>query len=99
MKDWFYSDEFEAYTEADVLVYKAVNRSLDLTIDSLGREKVEKAVRDLQIANSLAQEQCSHVRFPCSSDGKVQTETDCLIPDMGIGCGYKCIDEVSKTLS
>ena len=98
MKEWFYSDEFEAYTEADVLVYKAVNKSLDLTIDSLGRDKVEKAVRDLQKANELAQQQCNNVRFPCSSDGLVQKETDCLIPDMGVGCGYKCLDEVAKNM-
>ena len=98
MKQWFYSDEFEAYTEADVLVYKAVNKSLDLTIDSLGRDKVEKAVRDLQKANRLAQQQCKNVRLPCSSDGLVEKETDCLIPDMGVGCGYKCLDQVAKNM-
>jgi hypothetical protein len=98
MKEWFYSDEFEAYTSADVLVYKAVNKSLDLTIESLGRKKVEKAVKQLQKANALAQQKCSQVRFPCSSGGIKQKETDCLIPENSIGCGYKCLDEVAKTL-
>lgn len=99
MKQWFYSEEFEAFTEADVLVYRAVNRSLDLTIKSLGAEKVDRAVRQLQWANARAQELCTNVRYPCSSDGQTQQENDCLLPDVGIGCGYSCLDEVGASLS
>lgn len=95
MKQWFYSEEFEAFIEADVMFYKAVNASLDETIDNIGRERVEKAVKQLQWAQSQVEENCD-ARFPCSPDGEFQKETDCLFSD--VGCGYECLDEIGKNL-
>lgn len=97
MKEWFYSEEFEAFIEADVMFYKAVNASLDKTISELGRDLVEKTVKQVQFAQKAAEKECQNVRFPCSSQGEVQKETDCLFST--VGCGYKCLDELGKKLS
>lgn len=58
MKEWFYSNEFDTWFEPDVLVYQAINKSLDRTIDSLGRDRVEYGVKQLQYAKQLVQEMC-----------------------------------------
>lgn len=97
MKEWFYSEEFEAFIEADVLFYKAVNASLDKTISELGQELVEKTVKQLRWAQKLVQEECQNTRFPCSPEGELHKETDCLFSD--IGCGYSCLDDLGEKLS
>ncbi|VEU39999.1 unnamed protein product [Pseudo-nitzschia multistriata] len=97
MKKWFHSEEFEAYIEADVLFYKAVNASLDKTILEIGRERVETTVRQLKWAQKRIEEECRGARFPCSSGGEFQKETDCFFAD--VGCGYNCIDSLSETFS
>ena len=96
LKEWFYSEDFEALIEADVMFYKAVNASLDKTIDELGRDLVEATVKQIQQAQKVAQKECSHVRFPCSSEGVLQEDTDCLFGN--IGCGYKCLDQLDGKL-
>ncbi|KAL3944585.1 MAG: hypothetical protein SGBAC_001351 [Bacillariaceae sp.] len=98
MKEYVYTPVFEAFTQGDVLVYQAVNKSLDLTIEQLGRPVVEKAVQRLQWAQQRAEEKCAGgTKFPCSNDGKVQDPNDCLFAD--VACGYKCLDDFGKSLS
>lgn len=96
LKEWFHSEDFEALVEADVMFYKAVNASLDKTIAELGRDLVDKTVKQIQQAQKLAEKECQHVRFPCAPNGEVQNETDCLFGN--IGCGYKCLDELDDKL-
>lgn len=97
MKEYVYSTMFEQFTNPDVLVYRAVNKSLDLTIEELGRDTVDKTVKALQRAQKLVEEKCSNVvKFPCSKDGKVVEPTDCLFGD--VACGYKCLDQVGRML-
>lgn len=97
MKEWFHSEEFEAFIEADVIFFKAVNASLDKTISELGRDLVEKTVKQLRWAQKVVEEKCQNIRFPCSSEGELQKETDCMFSN--IGCGYNCLDELGETLS
>ena len=79
-------------TNPDYLLYAAVNRSLDMTIERLGRHRVEEGVRQIQYFQSLAQEHCTNKSYlPCSDDGDFQ-EGDCYVRDFG--CGYKCIGNV-----
>ena len=96
MKEYVYSEMFEKFTEPDVLVYRAVNKSLDLTIEQIGRTKVDQTIKQLQYALVLAQEKCKSVAFPCTDDGTIQEPNDCLFTD--VSCGYKCLDEVGKSL-
>lgn len=97
MKEWFYTEEFYLFTHGDVLFYKAVNASLDRTIDALGRDVVEKGVKQLRWALSQANKACPNAKHRCSTDGVVQSKTDCLFSD--VGCGYECLDTVAQTLS
>jgi hypothetical protein len=97
MKEWFHGEEFEAFIEGDVLFYKAVNASLDKTIDKLGRDLVDKTVEQLRLAQKVVEEECQNIRFPCSSEGVFQKENDCLFSD--IGCGFSCLDELGEKIS
>jgi hypothetical protein len=83
---------------ADYLLYAAANRSLDLTIDALGRKRVEHDVRKHRVLQKLAEEKClAQAVFPCSANGTRQTELsalDCYEGDADGGCGYRCVDRI-----
>jgi hypothetical protein len=101
-KEYFHQPfMFEEVFEPDVYLYKAVNESLDATIDNLGRDKVEQAVKRLQWAQrEVAEAQCAQSAvFPCSADGQLQLQatTDCFVSE--VGCGSECLDSVGKGLS
>ena len=96
MKEWLYSEEFENYMAPDILVYEAINKSLDLTIDNvIGRERFTKALQQFQyVQQNLVKKQCptSKITFPCTNDGKHNPVNDCLQQD--VACGYKCLDSI-----
>lgn len=77
----------------DYILYSAANASLDMTIDMLGRELVEKEVRYHQYLQTVANKYCQEeAKFPCSDEGKHQLELSsksCYKRDWG--CGYKCV--------
>jgi hypothetical protein len=93
--DEYLATDFKA-DNADYLLYAAANRSLDLTIDALGRKRVEKHVRKHRVLQKLAEEHClAQAVFPCSANGTSQTELsalDCYEGDHG--CGYRCVDRI-----
>jgi hypothetical protein len=82
----------------DYLLYAAVNRSLDLTINALGRDRVEEEVRKYRMLKQLAEISCQdEAVFPCSDDGTRQIEASqasCYWNDAG--CGHSCVDRVIK---
>jgi len=89
---------YDEVFEADVLLYRAINASLDATIESLGRDKVQEAVRKLQRAQQKVDGQCaSQAVFPCSAAGNLQETTDCFVND--VGCGSQCLDSLGKSLA
>jgi hypothetical protein len=98
MQQFFSGPAWRRWTRWDAVLHRAANRSLDLTIESLGVAAFRRhlaAFRDLQ---RRVNDACAHrVRFPCdaSRHGKPRRpshETDCLLGDMG--CGFGCIDEL-----
>jgi len=92
------SHQWHNFTRGDSLLYVAVNKSLDLTIDALGRKTVEKKVKYLEWALSQVQTRCTdEVVFPCSKGGVFAADNDCLLWDSG--CGYNCIDRVVEELN
>lgn len=97
MKDWFRSEEWYEYVRGDVIMYKAANRSLDLTIKRLGPDRVQRGLVRFRWAQQLAEKRCSKTtRFVCSGGGDHNAENDCLWQDMG--CGYACLDKVAAEL-
>ena len=79
----------------DFLLYAAANRSLDLTIDALGRDLVERTLQELRHLRELAENRCQEKAiFPCSQDGTYQIEkSNCY--DRDWGCGHACVDQIS----
>jgi hypothetical protein len=79
---------------SDYLLYAAANRSLDLTIDALGRERVEAHVQKHRRLQRAAEETClPQTIFPCSANGTWQVHESiphCYWADSG--CGHKCVD-------
>ena len=79
--------------EWDRAFYEAANRSLDMTIDRLGREDVERKVELYRWAQSLVKQQCAaEAKLPCTPEGvkRAPSETNCLFADSG--CAYQCLD-------
>jgi hypothetical protein len=78
---------------ADFLLYNAVNASLELTMDVLGRDRVHSMARTIERLQQIAQETCEgQANFPCSPDGVFQpqlAEQSCYVQDSG--CGHECI--------
>jgi len=80
----------------DFVLYHAVNASLDLTIEKLGKDRVAKHADLISRMQQIAEEKCRpKAIFPCSSEGIFQEEiSNCYIQDSG--CGYECVDEVLR---
>ena len=93
--DDYMKNEFAVHNY-DYLLYAVANRSLDLTIGQLGRDRVEKEVKEYRRLYALANEMCANEAiFPCSSNGTLQRDKSmksCYGGDQG--CGYKCVNRV-----
>jgi hypothetical protein len=79
----------------DLMLYKAANRSLDLTIDRLGRDHVQEQVERFRQAQQSVRERC-HPVLPCDDAGNFRPDADCLWKDSA--CGMTCLDEVATEL-
>ncbi|KAG7345527.1 galactose-3-O-sulfotransferase [Nitzschia inconspicua] len=93
MKRFVSTKEWRKQIQWDNAFYAAANRSLDMTIDLLGRETVEKKVELYRWAQSLVKDRCAgEARLPCSNSGvkRQPNETNCLFSDSG--CAYECLD-------
>ena len=91
------SSKWAAMNFGDFMLHSAAEKSLDLTIDSIGRRKFEKALKQFLLLKSRVYDICSsRTVFPCSVDGIYQIERsskNCYHLDGG--CGYPCFDQVS----
>jgi hypothetical protein len=99
MQEFFQSEEWQRRVKADLALYQAANRSLDLTIDKLGRVAFEINLSKFLQAKEVIADRCIPTTvFPCDEGGKrnPRNRTDCLWKDSG--CGTGCLDEVSTEL-
>ncbi len=100
VKQYLESDEWQAVNYGDYLLYAAVNRSLDLTIERLGKERFAAALTTYRNAKQKVDERCMfETHFPCTDNGTVQVEfskRNCYKDDEG--CGYPCIDRLAAKL-
>ena len=98
MKKFFQSPLYLNISEGDWMLYRAAEKSLDMTIDRLGRRQFNRHLLQFQAAQELVNTKCAQsIRYPCSSSGvrapyskHSDPATDCLWLDSG--CGYECID-------
>jgi hypothetical protein len=78
-----------------IICYEAVNRSLDLTIDLVGRQQlVEDGVRQFRQIQALAQGEClSNAIFSCNANDAFQQEYEEDEYEKDWVCGYRCADK------
>jgi hypothetical protein len=96
VREYLESDEWQAVNYGDYLLYAAANRSLDMTIDRLGRDRFDNALQIYRGLLAIVEEECARETFfACSEDGKAQVDlvqSSCY--DADEGCGYACIDRL-----
>jgi hypothetical protein len=72
--------------ECHSILYDAANKSLDLTIDALGRELFDQNLNRFIHALLVVEQTClPKVVFPCDANGTRHQETDCIQYDSGCG--------------
>jgi hypothetical protein len=92
MEKYFQAEEWYAKNYGDYLLHAAVNRSIDLSIDALGRDRVEDATQEFRRLEAKVNKICNErVPFPCSEDGTVLFHTTQPVPLDKIN---QCIDDV-----
>jgi len=97
MREYFESDAWANMTQEDLALYQAANRSLDLTIDRLGRHEFQTKLVQYQTGLEISRQRCAaNVTFPCTKQGFKRNETSCLWKDSG--CGAGCLDQVAAYL-
>jgi hypothetical protein len=96
MKTFFASKEWQETVKHDLMFFQAANKSLDRTIEALGREEFEAKLAQLKRGIDMANENCKdRVRGMCSEGGEpipVKNRT-CYI--WAEGCDHDCIDELT----
>jgi len=96
MQEFFASDQvWKDRSRGDIMLYRAANKSLDMTIDALGRDVVEQELQEYERAMQVAQETCQDVKLPCTPGGKRRRTHDCLYWDLA--CGYKCLENLETS--
>jgi hypothetical protein len=96
MKEFF--DQPKWKNSIDVQLYRAANRSLDLTIERLGKERFQTQLARFQNAQQVVRETCGpSVVLPCGPGGARNRKNDCIWNDSG--CGTACLDKVSESLN
>jgi hypothetical protein len=82
----------------DYFLYAVANRTLDLTIDELGRKRVEAEVKNHKRLQRLAEDHCNEttVVVPCTKEGPPNkaSATSCFFGD--VGCGHECVQQTLK---
>ena len=90
------SESWRRRHNGDLLLHAAANKSLDLTIDAIGRATVMQGVEHLRRIQATLEMHCANqTHFPCSSSGRPQLElsrASCIERDFG--CGYACVDRL-----
>jgi hypothetical protein len=97
MRSFFRSKRWQSVVEWDQLLYEPANRSLDMTIDRLGRQAFEANLGEFRQAQAVAHERyLPREVFPCTSTGIKNKRKSCLWKDSG--CGSDCLDEIVTEL-
>lgn len=82
-------DEWRLHNRGDTLLYRAVNHSLDRTIDAFGIEKFQRTLAQFHSDEQRVLEEC---------DGPNVSEAEKGCYWAGSGCNYKCIDRLFPLL-
>ncbi|KAL3930275.1 MAG: hypothetical protein SGARI_004529 [Bacillariaceae sp.] len=82
----------------DYFLYAVANRSLDFTIDAIGRERFERDLETFRKMSKYAEAQClDKAVFPCVAEGQpplTKATESCYFGD--IGCGHECVQDALR---
>jgi len=93
VSEFLSSQEWFEANYGDYLLHTTVNKSLDMTIQSIGQERFHSTLYHFKVLKKLATKQCStNITLPCSNDGIYHEDNDCYYDD--IGCGYQCLNTI-----
>lgn len=96
VQQYLLSEGWRSQAQGDLLLYEAVNRSLDATIEQLGRATFDRALAEHRELRAAAESACADLAiWPCSKDGQRQeaSKENCYPGTNDDGCGYPCLDE------
>lgn len=98
MQEFFASDYWKNFVAIDNLLYQAALKSLDNTIDSLGRTEVKRQLNTFSQMRQMAQKQCmGEALSVCDKTGTfVGSNASCLLWDLG--CGFECLDRLEREM-
>lgn len=97
MQTYFSSAEWQDRIQYDHALYVAANRSLDMTIQLLGRSEVQANLKRYRSMQVIAERECLPVTvFPCDAQGRPNRVNDCLRSDLA--CGLDCLDRVAERM-
>ena len=95
MEQFFSSPEWYKQIEGDLVLYQAAYKSLDRTIDALGRDKVQAQVEKLKKAQDYVQIHCApKVVSICDGAGKYYDHDKNTCYKWGEGCDHECVDNL-----
>jgi Galactose-3-O-sulfotransferase len=95
MQSYFLSHTWKDRIFGDVYLYELVNKSLDLTIDEIGKDLVMQRLIEYRQLQKIAEDVCSdEALFPCDSGGQANPKAPgCLWKDSG--CGHDCLNNIA----
>jgi hypothetical protein len=94
--NYLQSGDWKARVEGDELLYQAAYKSLDRTIDYIGRDQVERDVSRLKRLQRYATEHCEgKVRSMCDDGGRPIAIPNRTCYIWGEGCDYQCLNSLS----
>jgi Galactose-3-O-sulfotransferase len=94
LNEFFSSPFWYAQNYEDYILYNAANRSLDLTIEKIGRNRFDAALSAYRKMMNEVKVCANETIQPCSSNGTHNKDTDCYYRDWG--CGYPCMDRLTQ---
>jgi hypothetical protein len=92
MRAYLSESAWQDRTKGDMLLYQTANRSLDKTIEHLGRAVVEKELQDFRLALQYTKEVCvDKVAFLCNYNGIWQRGVHKCMHER-YGCASRCLN-------
>mmetsp|Transcript_38661 Transcript_38661/g.84844 ORF Transcript_38661/g.84844 Transcript_38661/m.84844 type:complete len:403 (+) Transcript_38661:190-1398(+) len=92
---YFTGSEWIENNRGDIALFEAANRSMDLTIEAIGRSEFDYALARFRKMQALADSMCE-ATLPCSNEGRVRPESEWNCYWLDSGCNYPCLDTVSQ---
>jgi hypothetical protein len=96
MTRYLESSEWRTRIEGDELLYQAAYRSLDRTIEALGRDRVERTLARFRKAQAYAQSRCEgKVVGMCNEEGRAIPKDNRTCYIWAEGCDYQCLNSMT----